>query len=296
MESIHAPVLLQEIIAYCDPKPGKRFIDATANGGGHTFALWDRVQPTGTVLALDKDKDLIQSLAEKAKGAHARILTVHAGYAELPRVIQETHMEGVDGIIFDLGYSSWHIDKAGRGFTFKKDEPLDMRYDTTRGGATAEDIVNGLPENELADMIYTYGEDTFSRQIAKTIVLARKKERITTSVQLAQVVSDAVPKRFWGKIHPATKTFQALRIYVNQELSDLEKALPFALAALKKGGVLAVISFHSLEDRIVKQYLKSQEKEGTLEIQTKKPIRPSFSEGQENPRSRSAKLRVAHKQ
>lgn len=296
MEPVHAPVLLQEVIAYCDPKPGQRFIDATANGGGHTFALWERVRPSGAVLALDKDKDLIEALARKARAAEANIIAVHAGYAELPRVARETNMENADGILFDLGYSSWHIDRAGRGFTFQKDEPLDMRYDTTRGGATAEDIVNGLPENELADMIYQYGEESFSRQIAKAIVQARKKERITTSLQLAKVVSGAVPKRFWGKIHPATRTFQGLRIYVNHELSDLEQALPFALEALKKGGVLAVISFHSLEDRIVKHYFKTQEKEGTLEIRTKKPIRPSLSEGRENPRARSAKLRVARKQ
>ncbi|MBI1755133.1 16S rRNA (cytosine(1402)-N(4))-methyltransferase RsmH [Candidatus Azambacteria bacterium] len=310
-DAIHTPVLLKEIVEIFDPQPGQIFVDATANGGGHTFALWEKVKPSGTVIAIDKDHDLIAGLKKKARDAGANVVSVQGSYAELPQILHAHGIEKVHGILLDLGYSSYHIDQAGRGFSFQKDEPLDMRYDnnprTQRAeqssydgksvnGITAEEVVNGSPEGDLADVIYRFGEERFSRRIARAIVEERKRERIRTSGRLAEIVRASLPSRFGrGRIHPATKTFQALRIFVNHELQDLEAVLPDAVEALMPQGKLAVISFHSLEDRIVKNFFRTQKQEGKLELFSKKPIQTSREEEKGNPRARSAKLRVAIK-
>lgn len=293
---MHTPVLLKEVIAMCNPLPGQIYIDATANGGGHTFALWEKVRPSGMVIAIDKDYALVAALTERAKASGSNIMPVQGSYAKLAQILKARGIEKVHGILFDLGYSSYHIDESGRGFSFQKEEPLDMRYAAgENGGVTAEYAVNVLREEELADIIFRFGEERFSRRIARALAEERKKERIRTSGRLAEIVKAAIPARFQGRIHPATKTFQALRIFVNRELEELEETLPCAVDALASGGKLAVISFHSLEDRIVKHFLRAEKQEGKITVLTKKPIAPGQEEKEANPRARSAKLRVAVK-
>lgn len=295
-DTIHIPVLLHEIIDIFQPLPGQCFIDGTANGGGHTFALWERVKPSGTILAIDKDCDLAQRLMQRAKEQGANVVCSCGSYADAKRFIQDHEIRSVSGVLLDLGYSSYHIEGSGRGFSFQKDEPLVMRYEpNATEGVTARDVVNGFSEFDLADIFYRYGEERFSRRIAKAICVARKKMPIETTGQLAEIVAGGKPRRFWGKIHPATKVFQALRIYVNEELRDLERALPVLIEALDQEGKIAIITFHSLEDRIVKHFFKQQEKEGIIKIITKKPMVPGEEEMRANPRARSAKLRVAIK-
>ena len=296
-DTIHIPVLLHEIIDIFQPLPGQCFVDGTANGGGHAFALWEKVKPNGTILAIDKDCDLIRRLAEKAKERDARIVCSCGSYADAERIIADHGIKHVSGILLDLGYSSYHIEGSGRGFSFQKNEPLIMRYEpNATEGVTARDVVNEFPEQDLADIFYRYGEERFSRRIAREICTARKRTAIETTQQLADIVSRGKPRRFWGRIHPATKVFQALRIYVNEELADLERALPALCAALESNGKIAIITFHSLEDRIVKHFFKQQEKDGIMKIITKKPIVPTDTEMRDNPRARSAKLRVAIKE
>lgn len=295
-DDIHIPVLLHEILDIFQPLPGQCFVDGTANGGGHTFALWERVQPNGMILAIDKDCDLIKRLEKKAEERKARIVCACGSYADIERIIAEKNIAHVSGILLDLGYSSYHIEGSGRGFSFQKDEPLIMRYEpNATEGVTARDVVNEFSETDLADIFYRYGEERFSRRIARVICEARKRTPIETTLQLADIVSAGKPRRFWGRIHPATKVFQALRIYVNEELADLERALPALISAAGTDGKIAIITFHSLEDRIVKHYFKQQEKEGKIKIITKKPMIPTDAEMKENPRARSAKLRVAVK-
>lgn len=294
---MHKPVLLQEVLEVLHPSTGQCFIDATANGGGHTFALWERVKPNGMVLAIDKDRDLVDRLTAEALERKANVVAVCGSYGDLARIASENNVKDVSGVLFDLGYSSYHIDRSGRGFSFQKDEPLLMRYESEahrNSGMTAAEAVNQLSEQELADIIYRYGEERFARRIARVICIARKKERILTSKQLADVVAEAYPKGKFTRINPATKTFQALRIFVNQELAELEKALPQARDIVGEGGTVAVITFHSLEDRIVKRFFQS-EKNIHMDIITKKPIVPTAEEADENRRARSAKLRAAIK-
>lgn len=294
---IHKPVLLQEVLEVLHPIPGQCFIDATANGGGHTFALWERVKPNGMILAIDKDRDLVDRLTAEAHKRKAHVVAVCGSYGDLAKIATENGVKDVSGVLFDLGYSSYHIDLSGRGFSFQKDEPLLMRYESgerDQEGMTAAEAVNQLPEQELADIIYRYGEERLARRIASVICTERKKERILTTKQLADIVARAYPKKAFSRINPATRTFQALRIFVNQELAELEKALPQARDIVMEGGVVAVITFHSLEDRIVKRFFQS-EKNKTLNSITKKPILPTAQEVEENKRARSAKLRSAVK-
>lgn len=292
---MHIPVLLQETIEIFKPTTGQQFVDATADGGGHTFAIWERIKPSGTILAIDKDRHLIATLAQKAAQVHAHIIAAQGSFTDLPQILHTHGIERIDGILFDLGYSSYHIEEAGRGFTFQKDEPLDMRYDVwSLDGITAAEVVNRYPERELADIIFRFGEERYARKIAKAIAEVRKKTSIRTSRQLAEAVERAVPRR-GRRIHPATKTFQALRIFVNRELDELEEAIPHAIEALVKGGTVIIISFHSLEDRIVKHTFRSEQQKGTIQLPFKKPIIPGAEEMKKNPRARSAKLRAAIK-
>ncbi len=292
---IHKPVLLNEILEFFNPKQGDIFIDGTANGGGHTLALWDRVKPTGKVLAIDKDKDIVKKLKEKVKEDNKNIQIVSDSYANLKNIVDQKEFGKVSGILLDLGYSSYHIDVSGRGFSFQKDEPLIMRYepDIEIGkDLTAYEVINSFSENDIADIIYKYGEERASRKIAKRIVLKRKQKNIETSGELAEIIEEVFFKKHF-KIHPATKSFQALRIFVNDELGNLERALPQMHEILKTGGKVAIISFHSLEDRIVKNFFRDNKDK--FKIITKKPVVADKEETKENPRARSAKLRVAEK-
>ena len=297
-QKIHTSVLLQEVLDILDPQPGQHIVDGTANGGGHTFALLEKVLPDGKILAIDKDCDLIENLKSNVKGQLSNVIPVCDNYANMAGIIAEHHCEPVGGMLLDLGYSSYHLSRSGRGFSFQNDEPLLMRYETDTHlgtGLTAREVVNSFPEEELADILYRYGQERLSRRIAKAICAARKIAKIETSRQLADIVSGAYPKRLYWKTNPATKTFQALRIFVNRELDDLSRALPQAVDALMQGGKLAVISFHSLEDKIVKEFFREQARKGVVSLITKKPIVPTREEISENPRARSAKLRACIK-
>ncbi len=276
---IHNPVLQKEVLKYLDPKANENFIDCTINGGGHALAILEKVKPKGKVLGIDLDKEVIDQLEPRNN-----LILVCDNFVNLKEIVGKLKFKP-DGILFDLGMSSWHLDKSGKGFSFLRDEPLDMRY-SEQTDLTAEKIVNEYSLEELEKIIKEYGEERFARKIAKKIVEKRKKKRIKTTLELAEVI------RFKQKrIHFATRTFQALRIAVNDELNVLAKAVPQAIDILASGGRLAVISFHSLEDRIVKNLFKNLSSQ-EFEILTDKPIKASLEEITSNHRSRSAKLRA----
>ena len=289
----HVPVLLEEVLQYLNVRPGGVIVDATLGLGGHSSEIAKRLGGQGRLICFDRDP---QAMAL----AKARMEEVRAELGnEMPEVIFEprafSEAAGViepgslDGLLADFGVSSLQLDEAHRGFSFRSEGPLDMRMDT-RSGETAEQVVNQLGENELADLIYEFGEERRSRRIARAIVRARP---ISTTAQLAQVISAAAPPMKGDKIHPATRTFQALRIRVNDELGEIRTLLASAPSLLKPGGRLVLISFHSLEDRLVKDAFRDAGRQGIYEVLTKKPVIASEQEQMRNPRSRSAKLRAA---
>ena len=294
---MHIPVLLNEALEGLVISEGKFIIDGTVDGGGHGLEIARRIGKKGIFLGVDRDEELLAKLKEKVahefkKNSDAKIVLAHGSYAELPEILQDKKLKKADGLLLDLGFSSEQLD-AKRGFSFQNDEPLDMRYDTSKG-QTAAEVVNCFPEKELADIFYLYGEERFSRRIAKAIVGKRKRSRILTTFDLVEAVKESMPFKYDnGRINPATRVFQALRIYVNGEFVELEKVLSELKEIVAPGGRVAIISFHSLEDRIVKNGFKKAALEGILKIITKKPIAPSYEEISRNPRSRSAKIRVA---
>lgn len=289
MTNIHTPVMLTEVLAYLKPVGGKRYIDATLGAAGHTVAL---AKGGAEVLGIDQDQEMIEiALKELKKAGVTNLVTVRRGhFANLDEYAGEAGWPEVDGILFDLGISSLHLDKPERGFSFRFDAPLDMRMDTNLS-VTAKDLVNGLGRKELHDLFIKLGEEHAARRLADAIVRERRVKPIETTGELATIAEKSLGGKS-GKIHPATKIFQALRIAVNDELNELRDALPKALSLLKVGGVLAVISFHSLEDRIVKNFAIEASEAGLAEAVTSKPITPGIDEVNINPRSRSAKLRV----
>jgi len=302
----HVPVLLAEVIEALRPAPGRDFIDGTLGAGGHAQALLDASAPGGRLLGFDRDGSALEAARVRLAPYGERLATAHASYMQMGQIAPALGFARVDGVLLDLGFSSLQVDDPARGFAFRHAGPLDMRYDPA-SGLTAADILNGWPEAELADLIYEYGEDRHSRRIARAIVAARPLE---TTRQLADVIAAAVPGAGRERIHPATRTFQALRIAVNEELAHLEAVLPQALDLLRPGGRLAVISFHSLEDRLVKNFLRDAARdwlpdpadprggrpvEPALRLVTKKPITAADEEIAANPRARSAKLRVAER-
>lgn len=287
---MHIPVLLKEVIEYLDVKPNGNYIDCTLNGGGHTREILKRNGPNGKILGIEIDKEIFEKI-EKEK--IERLIPVNDSYINITKLAEENEFSNVKGILFDIGMSSYHVDEAERGFSFSKDEPLIMNYST---GLTAEKILNEWREDEIEKILKEYGEERFSKKIAKKIIETRKREKIKSTLQLVNIIKEATPGWYHhSKTHFATRTFQALRIKVNNELDNFRKALPEALNLLEKDGRLVVISFHSLEDRIIKEFLKEKEKNGEVKILTKKPIVPEDQEIQLNPRSRSSKLRVAIK-
>ncbi len=299
--TIHRPVLAQEVLDLLAPRPGGRYIDGTAGGGGHSEAL---LAAGGQVLSLDADPNAVQRVQQRLRPFGDRSLVLQSNFRHMAAVAQRTGFDPVDGILLDLGLSSDQLELEDRGFALMADGPLDMRFDPAQP-LSAAGLVNTLPEGELADLIYAYGEEHLSRRIARAIVQARPLEG---AAHLARVIERAVGRR--GRIHPATKTFQALRIAVNDELGALQEVLPQAAALLRPGGRLAVISFHSLEDRTVKQFMQREAQDclcppemlicqcghvAMLRLITRKPVGPSAEEIARNPRSRSAKLRVAER-
>lgn len=285
---MHAPVLLDETIASLDLHEGDFAIDGTLGGGGHAKAILMHLGRSGRLLGVDRDERAI-ARAQRTLGEPRNATFVHGSYAELPDILTRLNFPKADALLLDLGFSSDQIEESGRGFSFQRDEPLDMRYDV-RGGETAAELIARSSAAELARMLREYGEERYADRIAGAIVAARRRMPITTSGMLAAVIADAVPVR--GKIHPATKTFMALRIAVNRELEHLKKLIPSLRRVVKPGGRVATITFHSVEDRAVKEGFRALAKEGAAELLTKHVIKPSRAEILANPRSRSAKLRV----
>ncbi len=284
----HEPVLLDEVLSLLSPGPGVLICDATCGTGGHAEAILAR---GAELVGLDKDPQALEIARGRLARFGARVRLLHADFRELRAALARLGIKEVQGVLFDLGVSSLQLDSPARGFSFREEAPLDMRMDPSQP-LTAAELVNRLPEPELARILWEYGEERYARRIAREIVQARDKAPIHTTTELARLVARCYPPGR-HRLHPATRTFQALRIAVNDELAALKEGLAQAVELLSPGGVVCVISFHSLEDRIVKHFFRARAKAGRLELLTKKPLRPSPEEVARNPRARSAKLRAA---
>ena len=291
--TVHVPVMTAEVLHFLRPERGGVFVDCTVGLGGHASALLDA--GATRLVGLDRDPDALARAGEVLAEWRDRVELVHADYREIDDVLDARGLASIDGALADLGVSSLQFDEPGRGFSFQRDEPLDMRMDRT-SGPTAADLLARTDETALADAIYTFGEERRSRRIARAIVDARRESPIATTGRLAAIVRRANPTRGHWRIDPATRTFQALRIWVNQELEGLGRFLEAAAQRLRAGARLAVISFHSLEDRIVKHTFRALAPAGAaFRVLTKKPVSPSDAEVDRNPRARSAKLRAVER-
>ncbi len=307
----HIPAMLNEVVNYLNCRPGNVYVDGTLGGCGHARAICEKIFPGGTFIGIDQDIDAISNAETVLYDYSSIIHLFHGNFIRLPEFLEQLEIDSVDGILLDLGLSLHQIENSGRGFSFRKDEPLDMRMDI-RSPQTAAKLVNTLPPEDLQKLFRQYGEERRAKQIAKNIASIRRREKIRTSRQLAQIIVDSIPAQQASKqkIHPATRVFMALRIAVNRELERLETFMDRAADLLKPGGRLCVLSFHSLEDRIVKQRFKALEKgctcpphlpqcicgqEPTLRILTKKVVRPTEEEIAANPMARSTRLRAAQK-
>lgn len=300
---IHTAVLKKEVLQYLDPKQNENFVDCTVGEGGHTEDILEKNGPEGKVLGIDLDPQQIVASQWLHVQYKDRIILVNDSYVNLKEISSRKNFGQINGVLLDLGMSSAQLEGTHKGFSFKVDQGLDMRYNDEGGGyhLTAEKIINDWPEEKIEEILENYGEEKFAKKIARNIVEQRKKGRIKTTFGLIEIIKDATPPAYWStrkrvsQIHYATRTFQALRIAVNDELENIKKILPDALELLESEGRLVVISFHSLEDRIIKNFFADQAKKGLLKILTKKPITASREELGKNPRARSAKLRVAVK-
>ncbi|HPL63805.1 MAG TPA: 16S rRNA (cytosine(1402)-N(4))-methyltransferase RsmH [Syntrophales bacterium] len=306
----HKPVMVEEVVRGLDCGPGKVYVDGTAGGGGHSEEILKRSSPDGKLIGIDLDRDALAESGRRLAPFGKRAVLVAGCFSDMPEILDRLGIEKVDGILLDLGLSSHQLDTAGRGFSFTLDGPLDMRFDCA-SGPDAGELVNRLPEKDLARIIREFGEEPMAGRVARSIVQARRKAPLRTTRELADLVYRAVPaRRRRPGIHPATKTFQALRIAVNSELDALKAAVEGGIDRLRKGGRFCVISFHSLEDRIVKDAFRSWERDCVcppglpfcscsrrrkLRVLTRKPLRPPPEEIRENPRARSAKLRIAER-
>ena len=307
MDFKHISVLLDETIDGLDIKPDGIYVDGTLGGGGHSYEILKRLSPKGRLIGIDQDGEALKAAGERLKEFENQITLVRSNYCEIDKVLKELNVEKVDGILLDIGVSSYQLDNLERGFSYKSDAPLDMRMDT-RQELTAADVVNTYSENELFKIIKDYGEDKFAKNIAKHIVLARKEKPLETTKELSEVIKRAIPMKVQAKGgHPAKKTFQAIRIEVNQELTVLKESIDKMIDLLKPNGRICIITFHSLEDRIVKTKFRENEnpctcptnfpvcvcgKKSKGKVITRKPIIPSEDEIEENKRAKSSKLRI----
>jgi 16S rRNA (cytosine1402-N4)-methyltransferase len=284
--------LVEEVMTFLRCEPGRTYVDATLGGGGHASEILKRTAPDGMVIGIEWDEEALSEARNVLMPFGDRVKIIRENFVHLADFI---HPESVDGMLLDLGLSSIQVEKAERGFSFKGEGPLDMRMDQ-RLGRTAADLVNRLSSEELQDTLSRYGEERWAKRIARAIVQEREREPLTSTQALRKTVHSAIPRRFHSRrIDPATRTFQAFRIRVNQELDNLAKILEAGWKVLKKGGRICIISFHSLEDRMVKETFRRLEKQGEMRLLTKKPVTPSEEEQRRNPRSRSAKLRCAER-
>ena len=310
MHPYHTPVLIKEVLASFPCRQGGIIVDGTIGGAGHAGALLEATGPDGLLIGIDRDGDALQEAGEHLKAFGDRVTLVKGNFAEIDNILVRLNIRQVDGILLDLGVSSHQLDVPGRGFSITKNAPLDMRMDQD-SPVDAFTVLNTYPEEKLADIIWKFGEERMARKIARAIVTGRNAEPIHTTAELADLVASVMPARMKGlKIHPATRTFQAIRIAVNDELENLRRGIAGSISVLKPGGRLAIISFHSLEDRIVKEAFAFEaarcicpidlpvcvcRKKPQLKVITRKPLMPQDEETALNPRSRSAKLRVAER-
>jgi 16S rRNA (cytosine1402-N4)-methyltransferase len=291
---VHRAVMLKEVLAWLQPRPGAMFVDGTLGEGGHSRAILEASDPSGRLVGFDRDPEALAAAKEALHSYGERAMLIHAPYREAATLLPDMAPCGVSGVLLDLGVSSRQLEASARGFSFQTQGPLDMRMDP-RESNTAADLVNRLPETELARILFEYGEERYSRRIARAITRRRETGPILTTHALVDVIRAAVPPAYLhGHLHFATRTFQALRIAVNHELEELATSLPMLAGLLAPGGRLVILSFHSLEDRIVKQGFRAlgTDPRGEFQILTKRPIPPSREECVANPRARSAKLRV----
>ncbi len=290
----HRPVLVREAIEWLAPGPSKTIVDCTAGLGGHGLALLPHLMPSGELIAMECDAEALEQARRRLVEFQPHIRFLHANFRDLSTVLKDAGVPQVHGVLVDLGFSSLQVDTAERGFSFQREGPLDMRMDL-RQPLTAAALIHRLSEHDLANLLFTVGEERWSRRIARRIVETRKRQPIRTTTQLARIIDEAVPHRGRPRIHPATRTFQALRIAVNDELASLDALLGALPEVLAPGGRAVIITFHSLEDRRVKHAFQQGARDGFYRILTKKPMRPSDEELAENPRARSAKLRAVER-
>ncbi|MBU2109361.1 16S rRNA (cytosine(1402)-N(4))-methyltransferase RsmH [Patescibacteria group bacterium] len=296
---MHTPVLLKEVIEYLKPEPGDIILDATIDGGGHAEAIMQKIGKTGTLIGIDQDAVILENLKSQISNLKNNVILINGNFRNLDELLKNNNIEKIDGAIFDLGTSMLQLEESGRGFTFQKNEPLLMTYksDINSTDLIAQDIVNKWSEKDITDILYKYGEERFSRRIAKNIVDIRERKEIKTTFDLSEIIRLSVPSFYRNnqRLNCCTKTFQALRIAVNDELNAIEEGLSKVWKLLSAESRLVVISFHSLEDRIVKNFFKEKSKKEEGLILTKKPIIPSQEEIISNSSSRSAKLRAIEK-
>ncbi|MFH1191580.1 MAG: 16S rRNA (cytosine(1402)-N(4))-methyltransferase RsmH [Candidatus Omnitrophota bacterium] len=297
IEKLHVPVMLQEVLDFLKPVPGQIIVDATLGTGGHALEILKRITPQGRLIGIDRDEDSLALCRQRLADFKDNTEFVHANFVDLDQILANLGIEKIDGIVFDLGISSYQLHDAHRGFSFQEEGPLDMRLDKS-SYICAFDLVNNLNEDEISQMLWNFGQERWHNRIAHLLVQERRNEPIATTTQLANLVMRAIPHRYrrsYYRIHPATRTFQAVRIAVNRELEILENTIKKAVDILKKQARICVISFHSLEDRAIKHTFRALKADGLIDIITTKPLTPGFGEIEVNPSSRSSKFRVAER-
>jgi 16S rRNA (cytosine1402-N4)-methyltransferase len=293
----HTPVMLREVLGYLDLKPGDTIVDATLGTAGHSQEILKRILPGGGLIGIDRDEDSLAVARSRLSEFGPACKFIHGNFVDLDTLLAGLKVEKVEGILFDLGISSFQLQDAARGFSFQNEGPLDMRMDKN-SYILAYDLINNLNEEELSTLLWNFGEERWHSRIARFLVKERQRQPIATTVELANIVFKSIPSRYHNRhfrIHPATRTFQAVRIAVNREIEILEAAISKAVAALNKGARICVISFHSLEDRAIKFTFRKAEAAGLIDILTPKPLTPTQSEVSVNPASRSSKLRAAER-
>lgn len=293
----HTPVMLEEVLYYLDLRPGKVIVDSTAGTGGHSKEILERISPGGRLVAIDRDEESLSVARERLREFEASCDFAHGNFVDLENILKGLGIEKIGGILFDLGISSFQLEDPERGFSFQNEGPLDMRLDRN-SYISAYDLVNNLNEDEISSLLWNFGQERWHNRIARLLVRERQRRPIATTSELADIVVRSIPYRYRQhhyRIHPATRTFQAVRIAVNRELEALENAVNKAISFLEKGARICVISFHSLEDRVVKFSFRHAASSGLVNIITPKPLTPKFSEIADNSSSRSSKLRVAEK-
>lgn len=295
--ALHVPVMLPEVLEFLKPSPGQIIVDATLGMGGHAEEILKRITPQGRLIGIDRDESSLAICRQRLGEFKDNLELVHANFSDLDQVLTNLGIEKVDGVVFDLGISSYQLRDAQRGFSFQVEGPLDMRLDKS-SYICAYDLINNLNENEISAILWNFGQERWHNRIARLLVQERRNEPIATTTQLANLVMRAIPHRYrksYYRIHPATRTFQAVRIAVNRELEILENAIKKAVDILRKQARICVISFHSLEDRVIKHTFRALKSDGLIDIITAKPLTPNLSEIEANPSSRSSKFRVAER-